>query len=261
MKSRKDYQKLHMKKYRDEWKLFSVEGARLCREALHSGWPIEAAFCNESFFSFENNEIFAEQLKNIGIQVTLLKEDAFKRLADTEHPQGILLIVAIPVVNGPTQLNFSGNKLVLILDGIRDPGNMGTLIRSADWFGVNLVISSPDSVDYFNSKVVRASMGSIFHVKLSTSENITETLLILKAQKFQIISTSLNSNKSLTDVRIQSPIALILGGETAGVSHDRLKIADENITISGYGRAESLNVSVAGGILLQSLADEIFSHH
>jgi TrmH family RNA methyltransferase len=261
MKSWKDYQKLRMKKYRDEWKLFSVEGTRLCQEALHSGWPIEAAFCNESFFSSGNNEIFAEQLKKIRIPVTSLKDNAFKQLADTEHPQGILLIVAISVVNDTEQLNFSANKLVLILDGIRDPGNMGTLVRSADWFGVNLIISSQDSVDYFNSKVVRASMGSIFHVKLTTSENIAETLLTLKAQKFQIISTSTGSNKSQTDVRIKSPVALILGGETAGVSHELLKIADENIAISGYGQAESLNVSVAGGILLQSLADKIYGRH
>ena len=104
-------------------------------------------------------------------------------------------------------------------------------------------------------------MGSIFHVKLLTSENITETLLTLKSQKFQIISTSPGLKKSLTDIRIKSPVALILGGETAGVSHDLQKIADENITINRYGQAESLNVSVAGGILLQSLADEIFSHH
>jgi TrmH family RNA methyltransferase len=261
MKSCKDYQKLRMKKYRDEWKLFTVEGTRLCQEALHSGWPIEAAFCNESFFSSGNNETFAEQLKKIGIPVTPLKENAFRRLADTEHPQGILLLVAIPTVNDMEQLNFSGDKLVLILDGIRDPGNMGTLIRSADWFGVNLVISSPDSVDYFNSKVVRASMGSIFHLKLSISENITETLLTLKAKKFQIISTSPDSKKSLTDIRIKSPLALILGSETAGVSHDLHKLADENVSINRYGQAESLNVSVAGGILLQSLADEIFSHH
>lgn len=250
-----------MKKYRDEWKLFAVEGTRLCQEALYSGWKIEAAFCNESFFSSESHEIYAEKLKKIGIPVTLLKENDFKQLADTEHPQGILLIISIPAGNNAEQLNFSGNKLILILDGVRDPGNMGTLIRSADWFGVSLVISSPDSVNYYNSKVVRASMGSIFHVKLTISENIDETLSTLKAQKFQIISTSPGSTKSLSNIRIKSPVALILGSETAGVSHDLQKLADENISINRYGQAESLNVSVAGGILLHSLADEIFSRN
>jgi TrmH family RNA methyltransferase len=259
MKSWNDYQKLRMKKYRDEWKIFMVEGTRLCQEALHSGWHVEAAFCSESFRSSESYKAFEKQLKKTSRPVTALKESSFKQLADTDQPQGILLVISIPTVNNTQPLNFSGNRLVLILDGLRDPGNMGTLIRSADWFGVSLIISSPDSVDYYNTKVVRASMGSIFHLKLTVSENISETILNLKAQKFQVISTSPASKKYLTDIRIKSPVALILGGEAEGISHDLQKIADENIAIKKYGQAESLNVSVANDILLKTVAEKIFN--
>ena len=259
MKSWKEYQKLRMKKYRDVWRLFTVEGVRLCQEALTAGWPVEAAFCSESFRNSESYDKFERELKNKGTSLTILKENSFKQLSDTEQPQGILLIVSIPEVNNEQTLSFAGSNLILVLDGIRDPGNMGTLIRSADWCGVELIISSSDAVDYYNPKVVRASMGSIFHIKLLTAENISDTILNLKKQKFQIISTSPSSIKSIADIQVQSPVALILGGEAEGVAQDLQKIADENIAVKKYGKAESLNVSVAGGILLQTLADKIFS--
>jgi TrmH family RNA methyltransferase len=259
MKSWKEYQKLRMKKYRDVWRLFTVEGVRLCQEALTAGWPVEAAFCSESFRNSESYDKFERELKNKGTSLTILKENSFKQLSDTEQPQGILLIVSIPEVNNEQTLSFAGSNLILVLDGIRDPGNMGTLIRSADWFGVELIISSSDAVDYYNPKVVRASMGSIFHIKLLTAENISDTILNLKKQKFQVISTSPSSTKSIADIQVRSPVALILGGEAEGVAQDLQKIADENIAVKKYGKAESLNVSVAGGILLQTLADKIFS--
>ena len=259
MKSWKEYQKLRMKKYRDTWRLFTVEGVRLCQEALTAGWPVEAAFCSESFLSSENYEVLLKTLKKEGLSLTTLKENSFKKLAETEQPQGILLVISIPEVNNEQTLSFAGSNLILVLDGIRDPGNMGTLIRSADWFGVELIISTSDTVDYYNPKVVRASMGSIFHIKLLTAENISDIILNLKKQKFQIISTSPSSIKSIADIQVQSPVALILGGEAEGVAQDLQKIADENIAIKKYGKAESLNVSVAGGILLQTLADKIFS--
>jgi len=259
MKSWKDYQKLRMKKYRDAWKLFPVEGVRLCEEALNSDWPVESAFCSESFLTTESFKMFEGELKNRGNSLIILKENSFKQLTETEQPQGILLIIKIPTIRNEDSLNLSGLRFILILDSIRDPGNMGTLIRSADWFGVDLIISSSDTVDYFNPKVVRASMGSIFHVKFLTAENISNIIPNLKAQKFQVISTLLSSTKSIADIQVKSSVALILGGEADGVSQDLQKIADENIAIKKYGQAESLNVSVAGGILLQTLSDKIFS--
>jgi TrmH family RNA methyltransferase len=199
-------------------------------------------------------------MKKEGLSLTTLKENSFKKLAETEQPQGILLVISIPEVNNERTSNFTGSNFILILDGIRDPGNLGTLIRSADWFGVDMIISTSDTVDYYNPKVVRASMGSIFHVKLLTVENIPETILDLKAQKFQVISTSPSSKKSMADIQVRSSVALILGGEAEGVSRDLQKIVDENIAIKKYGRAESLNVSVVGGILLQTLAEKILNH-
>ncbi|GAB4372841.1 MAG: RNA methyltransferase [Calditrichia bacterium] len=252
------YQKLRLKKYRRMWRLFLVEGVRLCEEALNSGWEIEAAYLTHQFLTQPRAEVFQKMLQNRGIKALEVDSDIFERLSQTETPQGILLIMKMPRLDLESILQGNGKRLVLVLDAISDPGNMGTLIRTADWFGADAVISSSQSVDLYNPKVVRASMGSIFHLDCIEEESIQKTLGLLKKTGFRILSTSAKQGQPLSEVQIQPPVALILGSEAHGLPQELKNAADMTLHIPKFGQAESLNVTVAGGILLNRLAEIIF---
>ena len=257
-KSWKEYKKLRQKKYREEQQLFLVEGIRLCREALLSGWRVEAAFISEEFNEHPVFNEFTEYFKQRKITPRILSPAHFKQLADTETPQGVLLIMPIPPEQLREKNSFRNKKFVLLLDGIHDPGNMGTLLRTADWFGVDLVLSSPDSVDFFNPKVVRASMGSIFHLPVAQSENLPKTVQTLQEHGFYIIATAVQSRQKLEKVTPHPPLGVILGSEDRGVSPRLQQMANRTVQIRKFGEAESLNVAVAGGILLYYFAGYVF---
>ena len=190
MRSFKDYQKLRMKKYRRDWELCIIEGKRLCEEGLLSDWIVEAAYITDSFV----NDPFYLKLKKLfsrrKITPAILNLSDFKNLAETENPQGVLIVMKIPAQAQSMDALITKSKWVLLLDGIRDPGNMGTIIRTADWFGLPLIISSSDSVDFFNPKVIRSSMGSIFRVDCLEVQDMNRMLTSLKNNNFSIIGTS-----------------------------------------------------------------------
>jgi len=248
--SLKDYQKLHLKKYRDQWGLFAVEGKHICQEALLSGWEIETAFISEDFQREPDYETILERMTQKNCKPHILSPQQFKKLSDTESPQGIILIMVQPSTALNINLAFPRQKILVILDGIRDPGNLGTIIRSADWFGIQTIIVSPDTVDIFNSKVVRASMGSLFRVKCFESPDITETIKELKSNKIALIGASPYAACDLEEHQPVFPSAIILGGEAAGISSELYPLLDTQIRISKSGQAESLNVAVAAGILM-----------
>jgi len=257
-KSWKEYKKLRQKKYREEWRLFIVEGIRLCREALLSDWEVKAAFLSQEFTEQPAFNEFQEYFRQRKITPRYLSPTHFKQLSDTETPQGILLVMRISEGQFAEKIRFRNKKFILLLDGIRDPGNMGTLLRTADWFGVQLVISSPDSVDFFSPKVVRASMGSIFHLPVVQSHNLSETVQMLQEHNFHITATAIQSRQKLENLTPHPPIGLILGGEAQGVSPRLQQMANSTVQIRKFGEAESLNVAVAGGILLHHFAQHVF---
>lgn len=159
----RQYVPLQKKRKRQEEGKCIIEGVRLCHEGLLSGWETEVAFVTEAFTQSEHWEQFQELLKLKKIGWQLLPRQHFNRLADTDTPQGVLMVMKIPSYR-PDQLHFSNAGFVLLLQGIRDPGNLGTIIRTADWYGAGAVILSWDCVDPFNPKVLRGTMGSIFHL-------------------------------------------------------------------------------------------------
>ncbi|MEJ2634176.1 MAG: RNA methyltransferase [Calditrichia bacterium] len=255
----KQYQKLRLKKYREEWRLFAVEGTRLCREALASGWKIEAVFLNESFLQHLDSSEFEKILHRSNLKHEVLGDTNFRKLADTEHPQGVLFIVRMPETSLPPAPSVGKINFVLILDGIRDPGNMGTILRSADWFGVEVIYASTDSVDFYNPKVIRASMGSFFHVPFIETDSLPQIIRELKKSDFHIIGTSLQSKRSMENLSHRDPpFALILGGEAQGMSPALMALADSMVKIDKFGKAESLNVAVAGGVLMNFLAQNFY---
>ncbi len=252
----KKYVNLHKKRQRYAEGLFLAEGVRLCREALLSEWPIEAILTTEEFQAGPQWTEFYDAAQHRNLPAYKIGENAFRKLADAESPQGIVMVVKMPSFS-PGKVFSPKSKLVLVLDSVRDPGNLGTLIRSADWFGASAVLLSADCVDPYNPKVVRSSMGSLFHLPVYVSQDLEKDLTELKKRGFGLFATSLQARQSLEKTRFHAPVALLLGGEAQGVSPKLLRLANRQIKIWRYGKAESLNVAIAGSIFLNAIAAQL----
>lgn len=257
-KNWREYRKLRLKKYRSERQLFTVEGVRLCREALASDWKIEAGFCSQHFSRHPEYENFKYLFQQREVKPQILSDTNFKLLANTDNPQGILLVIRMPEgQTGPEDFRRI-EKFGVILEGIRDPGNLGTIIRTADWFGVQLLIALPDTVDFYNPKVVRASMGSFLRVPFMEQDNLAKTVATLRYGGCQILGSAAQKGALLEQLKVKPPVVLILGGEAEGISPQLEELADDIVNIPKFGQSESLNVAVAGGILMHHLAGRIF---
>jgi TrmH family RNA methyltransferase len=246
-----------MKKYRHEWELCIVEGKRLCEEALSSHWTIEAAFISESFI---NNPFYSKLKKKFSdnkITPSILNYSDFKNLAETDNPQGVLFVMRIPSQSQSIDTLISQHKWFILLEGIRDPGNMGTIIRTADWFGIPLIISSSDSVDFFSPKVIRSSMGSIFRVDCIEIQNLNSIITILKEKQYSIIGTSPFASMNLENSVVKPPFVIVLGSEAEGISENLKSSLDTIVKINKYGESESLNVAVAAGIVIHHFSNLI----
>ncbi len=173
----------------------------------------------------------------------------FIRLSQTENAQGLLLVVrhASPPLE---ELEFGEEAVVLALDGVSDPGNVGTLIRTADWFGVSAVLLSKDSVELHNPKVVRATMGSVFRVPTYEVADLAAELTRLRGQGFNIFAAATEGDTSWEAWTAPGRKALVLGSEAVGLSDAIRAVADKTLAIPRTGGGESLNIGIAAGIFL-----------
>jgi RNA methyltransferase, TrmH family len=240
---------LRLKKNRQTQMQFIAEGVKIVDEILNSALQIDSIFATKEWIN-------KSTVKYPLIEVT---EGELKKISSLESPNEVLAIVIIPETK--LDINSLSNELSLMLDNISDPGNMGTIIRIADWFGIKNIICSEDCVDIYNSKVVQATMGSITRVNChyTNLENflssIKENIKISERfTDYKIYGAILNSesiySKELTDKGI-----IIIGNESKGISSSLKEFITDGITIPGYSinlkenKAESLNVSVATGII------------
>lgn len=243
MFSLKTLVKLQQKKYRREYGCFLLEGKKGVLEAVEAKAEILQLVLSQKFAREE--EDFLPIFERL-----IVDEHDFAKLADTVTPSGVMAVIKIPDHN----LNkFKTGKLIAVLEDIRDPGNLGTMIRTADWFGVDgiLLISGADP---YQAKVVRSSMGSIFHLPIVTTQEPLKDLQILSKQGFQLVVTRPELAKSSkVPNKLSGQLALIFGNESRGTSKEIDQLADKAISIPKYGKAESLNVAVSFGILLNQL--------
>lgn len=252
----RQYLHLHKKKKRYEERKFIIEGVRLCHEALLSDWGVEDVLVTDAFTRSGHWLQFEELFKQRKIAWQIISEQQLNRLADTETPQGVLMIMHMPAYR-LDKLNLQKTAFVVLLQGVRDPGNLGTIIRSADWFGAGAVILSEDCVDPFNAKVLRSSMGSIFHLPVFAVPDPADAINRLKQNRFWVVAASISGDKILHQLHLKKPAALLLGGEAQGISPALEKHADVSVRIWKYGRAESLNVAIAGSVFMNHIADQI----
>lgn len=238
---------LHQKKFRDESGLYIAEGIKIVQEAVISNSHlIENVFISSKLTS-QTDQLFSNQ----GIKVREIAGADLERITALKSPQGILAVLKKPEIKIP--LGSELGDLTLLLDQISDPGNMGTIIRIADWFGISNIVCSENTVDCFNPKVVQSSMGSIFRVKISYSEL---SFCIEQYRKLLpnliIYGTSLDGI-NIYNTTLQTPAFVLLGNEANGLSSELLNLTDKNVQIPNYSkskeRTESLNVSIAAAII------------
>lgn len=229
----KDLSKLKQKKYRDKEKKFIVEGYNIIGEAQE--------YLELILITKEEDKSICPSIRHI-----LVTQEIIKKLTDTVSPQEIVGICKYKETNE----NISKN--VLILDGIQDPGNIGTIIRTSLCFDINTIYLSNESCDIYNDKVIRATQGAIFRTNIIRS-NIVEVITKLKSLGYYIVGTALENGKELNEIRFSSKNAIILGNEGNGVSKQILSLTDINAYIPISKDMESLNVSIAGGIIMNKL--------
>jgi TrmH family RNA methyltransferase len=254
----KELGKLKAKKERTAQGKFLIEGLRLCEEAAASSWSIELALFTRSFGEKAREKTLLKRLHSSGVESIVVKSQDLARLSDTVTAQGIICLVKAkqPSLDDlwiKDRLSASKSQVVLALEGISDPGNVGTLIRTADAFGVAAVLLSLDAVELYNPKVIRSTMGSVFHLPIFDEINLERVIPQMKKTNFLILGTHVTQGKGARQVRPSRRTCLLIGSEAKGLSRRLIGLSDELIHIPSPGKAESLNVAVAGGILLYEI--------
>lgn len=244
----KETSELRIKKYRNINNAFIVEGMRSTEEVLNSGWDILRAFVDISIGSERLNET-ADKLEALGIPVLAVTTDVMQKISDTDTPQGILAVVRRKKIE-LREFEHLDNGLLLVLDEIRDPGNLGTIIRTADAAGISGIILLEGCADLYAPKTVRATMGSVFHLPIKNEQGKPDFIKWCADNNWSIWSTSLEGGNSIYNEEVKKKTVVVMGNEAEGVSPDFLLASEKRIYIPMQGKAESLNVAVATGIIL-----------
>lgn len=228
---------------RKETGLFPAEGIRLVREIPRD--QIESVFVQES------KE--AAAAPDLTVPYELVSDDAFTAMSDTKNPQGVLALVRRNVIK-PEELAGRENAVLMILEHLQDPGNLGTIIRCAEGAGITGIICSADTVDVTNPKVVRSTMGSIFRVPVSVAEDsFTDVLSMLHRHDFRLFAAHLAGTCDYDEVSYPSRTGILIGNEANGLTAETAQAADQLVRIPMEGRVESLNAAVAASVFMYEI--------
>ena len=239
----KHIRKLKEKKYRDEYNEYVIEGVKLIKEAIGEKANIKTIVaCDDCV---KNEEIDPKVMYEIAKYNCLYAEEkVFNSISDVQNHQGLLAVMS---KEEEEKIDFT-EDIIVVLDDIQDPGNLGTILRTIDSAGLKQIIVSKRSGDVYNPKVVRSTMGAILRVNVVESKNLVTTLKELKKHKYEVVATSLGTNKSIYDIDYKKKV-IVIGNEANGVSKEILDLADKKVKIPMLGRTESLNAAVATGIV------------
>lgn len=243
----KEITKLSDKKHRESSKRFAFEGRKLFEEAIKEGLPLEAVLItDENLSEFEGKEY--------PFKVISVTKEVYEKISYEKSPEGIFCVskaldklhILYIIYNGRVS-----NAPTLILDGIRDPGNLGTILRTASAFGYGNVIMSEDCADVYNPKTVRASMGAVFRQSTSRVKELSATVNALRENGFKVYSAALdNSAVSVKNIVANASVAFIIGNEGNGIRKDVIDSSDGTVIIPMESGTESLNAASAATILL-----------
>lgn len=254
----KEIKKLKQSKFAKDY--FLVEGKKMVNEAINENAEIRYIAVNKEFARKSDFENIRKKIKLNEESILEVSDNIFKSISNVNTPQGILAVVKIPKFDDKI---LGSEKLknidyLVALDDIQDPGNLGTIIRTLDAAGLKNLIISKNAANPYSEKVVRSTMGSIFRINIFSSENLEITLKKLQDNGFKIVATDLRTNKYFYDIDY-SKTCIIIGNEGNGVSKNILNLADEKVKIPMNGKAESLNASVASGLMIYEYVRQNFN--
>ena len=238
------FKKLQTAKDRRETQLFLLEGTHLIEEACAVNYPLQTVCCTEKWQ--EHHPELWSQLVATEARVELVSDEVIRSIATSVNPDGIVAIAPRLALEQPP----IPARLTLVLSKIQDPGNLGTIIRTAAAVGVDGLWVSQDSVDLDNPKVLRASAGQWFRLAMGVSDNLPELIASYKQEGVQIVSTTSHTQTSYWDVKLTKPTLILLGNEGAGLSEDLAALANLQVMIPMSVRVESLNVATAAALML-----------
>ncbi len=244
----KEVKSLKQKKNREEKGRFFIEGLRFVSEALEESWQIETIILSDSFCLNESNKQLISLISDRKFNCYTVTDKIFGELSETSTPQGILAVMQTKMFE-ISDIIKAGSFMV-ILDSIQDPGNLGTIIRTADAAGAGGILMSKGCVELFNPKVLRSTMGSVFHLPIVVDCDLSESIQTLKEYGIKAYAAHLSGELSYFECNLRENCAIIVGNEANGISDDVANIADVLVKIPMPGKAESLNASVAAGILM-----------
>lgn len=236
----KEIKKLKEKKHRIKSNKYLIEGLRFVEEAIKSKVSIDSIIFTESFKE-KNPDLFLKINENI--KLIQMNEALLKQLCSTENPQGI-----VGVINMQNKELKSG-ELVVLVDKVQDPGNMGTIIRSAHAAGAAGIVMTKGTVDIYNDKTLRSTMGSIFYIPIVEDDSL-DFVKSLKKEGYKLVVSSLQGKNNFFEENLQGKVMIAVGNEGNGVSEEVYDIADIKVKIPMPGEAESLNVAVATSIMI-----------
>lgn len=248
----KSWHKLRQRKHRYKDNAFLIEGARFVSHAFEVGASIHQLICHEALSNTEEAVMLFEQADEKRVPIARLPEALFETLSETVTSQGIIAVVAMPEV----EIQFEENGLYLALDRIQDPGNLGTLIRTADAAGFSGVIYNKGTVDPFSEKVLRSTMGSIFTMPLYACDFLPDILLDLREKSFEIYATALEESVDYTEADYARGSVFVIGNEGSGISEEVFSVCSQKIHIPMFGKAESLNAAIAAAIVMYEAVNQ-----
>ncbi len=234
----KEIKKLKEKKYRKT--AFIVEGIKMLKEAISEKAEIDTIIIREDT---ELDFKLDSELEKKVIHVT---KNVFETISDVVSPQGVLVVINKKIDDNKISKHVD---YILALDGIQDPGNLGTIIRTADSANIKQILVSKDTVDSYSPKVVRSTMGAIYRVKIIECEDLAKTLKSLQTTGFEIVTTDLHTDKSIYDMNYNKKI-VVIGNEANGVTPEIRELSNYRVKIPMLGKTESLNAAVAAGIMI-----------
>lgn len=237
----KELKKLKNKRYRLTYNRYLIEGLRFVEEAVKSEVKIIRLIMTEEFYNkhAEDLDIFT------GISMVLLKDSLFNELSDTEKPQGI--IAEVEMMDLKPEIK---DGIFILVDRIQDPGNLGTIIRTAEAVGALGIICTKGTVDYLNEKVLRSTMGAVFRMPIILEEEDMTFIKTLKENGFKLLGTTLQTNNSVYDCDLSGRIVICIGNEGNGISSEVLDLCDMRAKIPMPGKAESLNAAIAASVII-----------
>lgn len=234
---------LQSKKTRTAQGEFLTEGYRLCMDAVHSGRKPLRVFVTEQMLERENCDEILRHCE----EVYLISEPLAQKLSDTQTPQGIFCV--FPILDNHSRLATIKRNRVVVLSSLQDPGNIGTIIRTSEAFGVDLIVMSSDCPDLYAPKTLRATMGGVFRMPILVTDCLKEEILSMRRQGINVYAAALKEESvPITQLSFNQPTAIVIGNEGNGLTDEMIEVCTAPMIIPMAGKAESLNAAAAATV-------------